>query len=344
MSNAIFDDSITHGTPEGYDAGCRSAGGCPARTDHGLTCAEAKTFDAGNYRYRQLRGRGLSPAEIAAQFDFHDDHATQTPPAPVSKPATKPKPKARPKPPAPTPAPDVPEIDTDTNAAEPPEQAEPVRDPREASNAEIRAWARDRGYDVNPTGPVRRGIREHYIEAHTTAADAPRNVPAPDPDLDELTGKRGIPTDPEPEAPLAPGGIDTDAIEAGVDDVTLEPAKTDRPEWADVATSADLTAAQDALALERGAHVKTARSLALVLTKWATAQDRIEQLQAELIRIRTDRDEIAIDFNTASEDRARALDRVETLHNENIVLRAALADAKRARRGWFGRKTKGTIR
>ncbi|WP_221585575.1 hypothetical protein [Microbacterium sp. G2-8] len=354
-SNIILDETIEHGTPEGYERGCRSNGGCPAGAGHGLTCTRAKRFAAGNYRYRTLRGRGMSPTEIAAELELESERVI-------------PKPKKRTKPAASTPAPVVPELDdehdehaADSEAGSDVETLVPEdfgidsTDPRNASNKTIRAWAIERGYDVAPRGRVKDAIREHYIETHTAApAPSAAETPAPE-DL------RATPDDPDGTARAAAAESDTTEAEdlesvAGILTAatrldTTKNTSNDRPEWATVIASDDVdgllaeldryhqrleaaTAESDqltrALDLERAAHAATARGVALALEKWETAQDRIQQLQA---------DNTALDSALARErlDFARISGKLQPLHNENRELREQLR-AKRARRGlaaWF---------
>ena len=63
------DPSIPHGTPEGYDAGCRGIG-CPAGIEHGFSCSRAHLLNVSDYNYGRLRKAGKSVAEIAAAFDI----------------------------------------------------------------------------------------------------------------------------------------------------------------------------------------------------------------------------------------------------------------------------------
>lgn len=58
-------DGFPHGTREGYRAGCKGSGACPAGAEHGLSCRRANSLAAGDYQYQKLARGGASPAEIA---------------------------------------------------------------------------------------------------------------------------------------------------------------------------------------------------------------------------------------------------------------------------------------
>lgn len=83
------DLSIEHGTPEGYDAGCKGIG-CPAGVEHGFSCSRAKVVAAREYNYKAMRARGASVAEIAAEFDISAGaNATPASKQSARKPTTK---------------------------------------------------------------------------------------------------------------------------------------------------------------------------------------------------------------------------------------------------------------
>ena len=63
------DASIPHGTPEGYDAGCRGIG-CPAGLEHGFSCSRAHLLHVSDYTYGRMRKAGKTVSEIAAAFDI----------------------------------------------------------------------------------------------------------------------------------------------------------------------------------------------------------------------------------------------------------------------------------
>lgn len=188
MSNVILSEDIEHGTPEGYKAGCRGTG-CPAGREYGFSCSKAAIENRSNFTYRKLRSEGLTPAQIAERL--------AAPAAPAK--AEAPRPKARPRPPAPRPVqdetpavPPAPPVPEPASAAPAPTPTEPKpeRPPRtsqpapKATQAEIRAWARERGYEVSERGVVRREISDHYYEVHGAPAPTPapvrlRRKPAP---------------------------------------------------------------------------------------------------------------------------------------------------------------------
>lgn len=63
-SSVMGDDDVQHGTKEGRAAGCRGSS-CPSAAV-GLSCSTAHRRYAGDWAFRKLVDRGLSPAEIVA--------------------------------------------------------------------------------------------------------------------------------------------------------------------------------------------------------------------------------------------------------------------------------------
>lgn len=63
-SSDLFIEGYPHGTPKGYDDGCRGAV-CPAGIEYGLSCKIAKQKSRGDYQYQQLVKKGATLAEIA---------------------------------------------------------------------------------------------------------------------------------------------------------------------------------------------------------------------------------------------------------------------------------------
>lgn len=63
-SSDLFIEGYPHGTPQGYDDGCRGAV-CPAGIEYGLSCKIAKQKSRGDYQYQQLVKKGATLAEIA---------------------------------------------------------------------------------------------------------------------------------------------------------------------------------------------------------------------------------------------------------------------------------------
>jgi len=73
-------DDFPHGTPAGFDQGCRSGGGCPASRETGQSCKAAKTRAARDSQYRDLIASG-APVEILARPELPEQVPT-TPAAP----------------------------------------------------------------------------------------------------------------------------------------------------------------------------------------------------------------------------------------------------------------------
>jgi len=66
MSGAdLFEDGFPHGTPAGYERGCRG-GACPSKVETGQSCRDANVRVASDYGYRRLALSG-APDEVLAQ-------------------------------------------------------------------------------------------------------------------------------------------------------------------------------------------------------------------------------------------------------------------------------------
>lgn len=179
MSSAdLFEDGFPHGTADGYDKGCRGAA-CSAGIEHGLSCKTAKMKSRSDFQYQKLVKSGAGVAEIADALGLIGTAAAAAKPKPKPKrAASKPDPVVEPVPvaeyfgdninrdaddapaaadvdePAPTPAPaedELVETETETTAPTP---------------REIRAWAREKGYEVSTRGIIPTAVVEHYWEAH----------------------------------------------------------------------------------------------------------------------------------------------------------------------------------
>lgn len=181
MSSAdILDDSWphTHGTPDGFDNDCRTVH-CPAGEQYGLSCKTAKQLARSDYQYQKLARTGATVPEIADALGLIGT-------GPATAAATKKRPGQRK--PAPTPQPDADGIETEDATpveptvtepvvVEPGELAEPETDAVDSTTTadepapaptsrEIRAWAREKGYDVSTRGIIPTAIVEHYWDAH----------------------------------------------------------------------------------------------------------------------------------------------------------------------------------
>lgn len=267
-SSDLFTADYPHGTPTGYDQGCRG-GACPGAAQWGLSCKLAKQFSRSDYPYQKLAKAGWGPADIADKLGLIP---TATPAKPDTKHATPRKPtdraalaKALATPPAAWQA--VAEAENTVD-----EQATPAIDEQSAVDEEpaiataptpapttpkqIRAWAAQNGHTVNAKGTIPKHIVEQYWDAHDPLPEIQPPAINEQPVIDEDT------TTPQ---------VDTSA--PNEDSTTLDPDATTplqhipgpRPDWAHVTLTEDL---------------ESARSLAARLwDELATAEQRIEQLE-----------------------------------------------------------------
>lgn len=193
-SSDLFVKDYPHGTPTGYDDGCRG-GACPGAAEWGLSCKRAKTLSRGDYRYQQLARAGHTPAEIADELGL-------IPEAPTAAPK-KTKPAAAPTPPATKAEQGVLE---EAPAAEPPvPTAATASDaPKTASISAIRAWARERGYTVKDRGILPQHIVDHYKADHPAGNPAPEIAPKPPLPAPEITPKPPLPAPATAPIPTPP--------------------------------------------------------------------------------------------------------------------------------------------
>lgn len=282
-SSDLFVDGFPHGTPQGYDDGCRG-GACPAGVEYGLSCKTAKAKSRGDYQYQQLAKRGATVPEIADALGFVGTETT-TVVLPAKK-AIKPKPtpatakgaraiayEPKPAPAGPEPvenaAPQTPEpprmngpqassstIATGNAPGSTPDQS--TSKPTAPKTGEIRAWAIAKGYKVGAKGKLPQHIVDHYWDA-TGRLDV---EPAPDTkqpepvtiasesvteDAQTVTGDAKpleMDTD-RPEPDISASGFISILVpaDAVTDEQTAE-ARPARPEWGDVAESVDVEAAR----------------------------------------------------------------------------------------------------
>lgn len=109
-----LEDGFPHGTPAGYEQGCRSNGACPSKRETGQSCKDANVRAARDSTYRALVRSG-APVSVLAQPEVEAQKPTAPPaprPAPhaatpkLLQPKKTPKPKPKPVPaPAPSPTP-----------------------------------------------------------------------------------------------------------------------------------------------------------------------------------------------------------------------------------------------
>ena len=252
MSTAdILDDSWphTHGTPDGYDNGCRSSA-CPAGAEYGLSCKTAKTLWRSDFRYARMHKAGDTVAAIADAFGFVGVDSTP--------------------PPTPQPTP-----------------------------ADIRAWARDRGYTVAARGLIPASIVEHYWEAHGLLDPTPTRTPEP--------------ANEPPAAPAPP-----------IDPPTADP--TDRPDWGRINLEQDLVAAQTRIDVLASALASQQTALDHALGE----RDRARSLAARL------GDELARSEEQRDHDRAIHADAVATNDDLRTALTAATTAVQTTERALDG--------
>lgn len=105
----LLEDGVPHGTTAGYDAGCRSLGGCPGKDgEWAQTCMTAKSRSRMEFGYSKAVAKGR---EVELLQREADERRTPPPvPAKVARAKTSqqkqhgvPRPVARPRPSAPTP-------------------------------------------------------------------------------------------------------------------------------------------------------------------------------------------------------------------------------------------------
>lgn len=87
-SSDLFVEGFPHGTPEGFDRGCRG-GVCPAGIEHGLSCKVAKQKSRGDYQYQKLVKSGASLASIAYALGLVGSEPGAPKPKPTNKAAQK---------------------------------------------------------------------------------------------------------------------------------------------------------------------------------------------------------------------------------------------------------------
>lgn len=209
MSSAdILDDSWphTHGTPDGFDNDCRTVH-CPAGEQYGLSCKTAKQLSRSDFQYQKLARTGATVPEIADALGLIGTGPATA--AATKKQAGKRNPTPAPQPDAgPTETADAVEVGpivTEVATVEVGELAAPESDvvepaatadePGAPTSREIRAWAREKGYDISTRGIVPTAIVEHYWDAHgllnpTSALDdqLPVNNAAPQETAAEQAG------------------------------------------------------------------------------------------------------------------------------------------------------------
>lgn len=174
-SSDLFVEGYPHGTPQGYDNGCRG-GACPTGVEYGLSCKIAHQKASGDYQYQRLVKTGATIPDIADALGL-----VGTAPAPAKTrptPATakggrsladKPNANAQPATEPSSSAADV----TDTRPADEATVGTETIAPAAPKPGEIRAWAREKGYTVGAKGKIPQHIVDHYWDATGRLAIAP---------------------------------------------------------------------------------------------------------------------------------------------------------------------------
>lgn len=80
----LFVDGYPHGTPQGYDDGCRG-GACPTGVAYGLSCKIAKQKSSGDYQYQRLVKSGASIPSIAYALGLVGTESAPAPATPKKK-------------------------------------------------------------------------------------------------------------------------------------------------------------------------------------------------------------------------------------------------------------------
>jgi len=63
----LVTDGFPHGTPEGYQQGCKGGGACAGK-ETGMTCTQANTLYQSDYEYRKLVDAGSTPGQIRSHY------------------------------------------------------------------------------------------------------------------------------------------------------------------------------------------------------------------------------------------------------------------------------------
>jgi hypothetical protein len=330
----LFDDDWphTHGTAEGFDAGCRG-GACPADVEFGMSCKRAKLLSRSDFRYTRLVKAGHTPAEIAAIIDDHDTPTTAG--VSVAGPTTTATAPAVPKPPTPEEK-TMPTPNDAAKASKPLTAHIPRIAAADVNDKMIRDWAHRYGIDVNPRGKVRLDVVEQFRAAHDIYVDKVPDDPKPDeeappvnlnPFTDVLDETRERIAEPiilsEAAAEAVEAVIDHEVALAELQKLNAEadgePDFDDEGDWPvqddvdeiSIDITPDLTQFRAAVSVGAGpvvdipgpqpewaqvaiaADVERARAIAVML------EQECARLQAEVVRLTGERDTALAAFSTA---------------------------------------------
>lgn len=203
----LLEDSIPHGTRAGYQAGCKTEGGCPAGKEFGLSCNRANMLAVSDYSYQKLARENLAPSVIAERMGITPVGAAPKPRKPRARTSADDDAAADPEPldtadddlQLPDPDPDAAVSNesqdamtsTPTRAPRRTAKRAPRRAPKPASkhvpvefdaptSTEVRAWAVANGVAVTSRGRVGQGVIDAFLDAHPERQTAPKTTPVAD--------------------------------------------------------------------------------------------------------------------------------------------------------------------
>ena len=183
-----------------------------------------------------------------------------------------------------------------TTASEPAANSEvPTTAPAsaEASTAEIRAWARHRGYEIGSKGAIPKRIRDHYAEAHRDADAEPAADADTSPAPTDLPTADVTPADPAPAftAAAATSSDDTtpssstavESIQPDLADTAIHQAQQerDRARATGIRLEQELTHVQELLKQEIADGTSLAQELLNEVGKVIALEERLDRRTRE---------------------------------------------------------------
>lgn len=292
MDTVALAEGIEHGTPEGYQAGCRKEKTCPALYTHGMCCLYAHVRSTTDVRYFKAKARDPRPAAIAAALGIKspepaavvveaavDDEFASKPPgyhyrtrhrAPAAPNPAEPPAPTHPKEPAmPTPADVAAATTPKPRAKKTPPTPAPASGRTKTEIHAIREWAQAQGLPIGTAGRIPKRILDAYDTAHPEDAAQPLAESSHDSAPQEDAGAPVI----EREAPTAPSEPAAEDEEMGHPQLTETEIEADKN--AAEARAALAAANDDAIAIEEalaeGADIPTGNDYTDVLDE---ARDR----------------------------------------------------------------------
>lgn len=267
MDTVALAEGIEHGTPEGYQAGCRKEKTCPALYTHGMCCLYAHVRSTTDVRYFKAKARDPRPAAIAAALGIKspepavvvveaavDDEFASKPPgyhyrtrhrAPAAPTPAEPPAPTHPKEPAmPTPADVAAATTPKPRAKKTPPTPAPASGRTKTEIHAIREWAQAQGLPIGTAGRIPKRILDAYDTAHPEDAARPLAESSHDSAPQEDAGAPVI----EREAPTAPSEPAAEDEEMGHPQLTETEIEADKN--AAEARAALAAANDDAIAIE----------------------------------------------------------------------------------------------